>query len=50
VAEIVKKMKKLYISSSKRLEMGRKGRNLVLNKYKWEQSVDMMIDIYKSII
>lgn len=46
---LAKKIIELIKNPTKRLEMGKAGREKVLNEYDWDKNVDYMIEIYKKI-
>lgn len=50
VCEIANKLTELVLDSDKRKEMGMAGELLVRKKYEWKKCIDLMEDIYDSII
>ena len=48
--EAYEALKKLVNDAKRREEMGKKGRSIVLENYNWEESVNKMLLVYKSIL
>ena len=48
-AAIAKALEKLVLNKETRLEMGKNGRNRVIELYDWNRNVDTMLELYKSI-